>query len=111
MNGLLDSTVELLTNPFWEELKHRCQAPDYGGADEIAGKLADWNHDLLRQCLANAGIPGPLDSAIVFVVPLPGDQLLSVASEAIRAIGIAFAVVTGHVAWACAASSPSYMTS
>jgi hypothetical protein len=60
-----DSTAELLTNPFWDELKHRCQAPDYGGADEIAGKLADWNHDPLRQCLANAGIPGPLDSAIV----------------------------------------------
>ena len=58
--------------------------------------------DLLRQCLANAGVPGPLDGAIVFVVPLPGDRMLGVASEAIRAIGIAFTVVTGHVAWACA---------
>jgi hypothetical protein len=40
--------------------------------------------------------------ANVFVVPLPGDQMLSVASEAIRAVGIAFALVTGHLPWACA---------
>ena len=97
-----EGTVDRLTSPVWEQLIQRCQAPDGGGLDRFAGDVADWNHDLLRESLVDAGVPGPVDAAIVFVVPLPGDRMLSVASEAIRVVVIAFAVLIGHPALACA---------
>ncbi len=67
-----------------------------------ADQVRKWDHDLLRQLLANAGLPDPVDAAIVFVVPLPGDHLMNELAKVIKVVGIAFAFATGHAVWACA---------
>ena len=67
-----------------------------GGSAMMADKLGQWDHVLLQGFLSIAGLPAPIDAAIVFVVPLPGDDLMSDLAEVIRVAGVVLAFASGN---------------
>jgi len=93
---------ERLIAGWWKDATSRWQAQDYGGFGITADEVKEWDHDLLQRFLANTGMPDPATAAVVFVVPLPGDEFMGDLAEVIRVAGVLFAFASGHAVWACA---------
>lgn len=97
-----DSAASSIADPSWEVLTQKWQTADPGNFAGVSDKVRDLDEDMFRAAMNSIGIPGPVEAALVFVVPLPLSEPLGELAVLGDVLGIAFALATGHALMACA---------
>ena len=97
-----DSAISSITDPSWEVLTQRWQTTDPGNFAGVSDRVRDLDKDMFRTAMNSIGVPGPVEAALVFVVPLPFSKPLGELAVMGDVLGIAFALAAGHALMACA---------
>ena len=97
-----DSAIKSAANPAWDVLTQKWQTTDRGNFAEVSDRIRDLDQGMFGAAMSSIGVPGPVEAALVFVVPLPFDEDLAELATLGDVLGIAFALTTGHALMACA---------
>ena len=97
-----DSAISSVAGPSWDVLTQKWRTTDPGNFAGVSDRVRDLDEDMFRVAMNSIGVPGPVEAALVFVVPLPLSKPLGELAVLGDVVGIAFALMTGHALMACA---------
>jgi hypothetical protein len=97
-----DSAISSIADPSWKVLTQRWQTTDPGNFAGVSDRVRDLDKDMFRAAMNSIGVPGPVEAALVFVVPLPFSEPCEELAVMGDVLGIAFALAAGHALMACA---------
>lgn len=97
-----DSAIKSAADPAWDVLTQKWQTTDPGNFAGVSDRVRGLDERMFGAAMSSIGVPGPVDAALVFVVPLPVDEDLAGLATLGDVLGIVFALTTGHALMACA---------
>jgi hypothetical protein len=97
-----DCAISSVADPSWDVLTRTWQTTGPGSFTDVGDGVRDLDQDMFGAAMNSIGVPGPVEAALVFVVPLSFFGPVGELTVLGDVLGLAFALTTGHALMACA---------